>query len=469
MSAIVGLLVLLLGSQVSDTSEPSDRYRSPAAPASDQPTEPAAAPLSNDDTATGDFAEPSTQAIEEPAELPPSKSAPSELTPVSSEPLEFRDPLDSKSRPLRSGADRLVSVRSRPEGANAAAALYRRALELPDGGNDHGDPLTLIDALSSRQPAISLFDVVNAYWTVSARLAAHRLARSELNELESLRSRQRDDDAAIAAARASAAAELADAELALTEARHRLQTLRLMPRDANRPSQQLAPTDIPHTGSYRTEFDRLFPNSLGPVEAKRIHETLPARYAAIDAGARAIKALETVFDQKAGQYERGEIDIDRLLASHERMGVSRQRFLAAVRDYNIQIGRYVSIVVRGSATETQIVRMLIKNPVEPRRLTENSPAAPTTVVRPATASIVEPELLSSAPRESHELPSVLKRSGVVRAAPRTVDRSRVVPAGAEEAVEETAEESGEQSIDRRAQPVESDAPSGDGFRARREP
>ncbi len=79
MSAIVGLLVFLSGSQVSDASEPSDRYSSSPAPASDQPTEPTAAP-SDEGTVPGAFPEATTQAIEEPAELSPSRSAPSELS-----------------------------------------------------------------------------------------------------------------------------------------------------------------------------------------------------------------------------------------------------------------------------------------------------------------------------------------------------------------------------------------------------
>ncbi len=372
----------------------------------------------------------------EPDKLPTTPGQPEFRAPFA----DANGPMDADS-PVDATSDQLVPVRSRGQHA-LPAVLLLQALSPPADDPSDTKPVSLVEALSSRRPGVAMFDVVSAYWALSTRLAAHRLAKSESKRLGTLQARDVKDEASLAAARAMAAVDEAEARLPLIDARHDLQATQMPRANMASASPSIATQDYPHTTGYRTEYERLFPSGAAVNhEAKRIHEWLPAQRNGIVAGARAIIALETLLDQKVAEYERGQTDIDSLLACHDKLHQRRQAFLAAVKDYNVKIGRYVAIVAPHATAESQIVRMLIKTPM----------------IRNATNDSAEqPRRVSSVPTGRDELPSVLKRRGVVRAVPRANDPSKVVPAGAEDPIETS-------------EPSRPDETSRDGFRPRRDP
>ena len=382
------------------------------------------------DTAPNEAAAHFDKIPREPAKLPTTPAQP-----------EFRAPFADADSPVDVTSNQLVPVR--PHGQHASPAiLLRRALSPPADDRSDRKSITLVEALGSRRPGVDLFDVVNAYWALSTRIAGHRLAESESQRLGALRARDVKDEASLAAARAIAAVDESEALLALIDARHNLQATQTPRANMVPTSPKLVTQDNPHTGGYRTEYERLFPSSLAVAhEAKRIHAMLPARRNGILAGTRAIILLETLFDQKVAAYERGQTDIDSLLRCHDKLHHRRQAFLAAVNSYNVQIGRYVAIVAPHAAAESQIVRMLIKTPI-----TGNS----------TNGKVEQAGRVSSVPAGRDELPSVLKRRGVVRAIPHANDPSSVVPADAKDPVETS-------------KPLRPGGTSPDGFRPRRDP
>jgi len=325
-------------------------------------------------------------------------------SPGSTPPLTGEDAGGAKSEELP--LDRSPSRREHnawtESDAESARALLRRALS-PASTPSDGQWLTLTDAIASRRVEIPAHDVIQAYWTLAAGLTEHYFAQEELSWIESLSGQSADDQALLVAEQAMATGGEVDARLVVAEAQNALRATQSVAMAANT---EILLKDRPHTGGYRTHYEKIFANTGTSTTAGRIHATLPLRHEQLKARAGAVAALEKLLEQKTADYQQGGTSLRDLVAVHHNLRDNRRQFVRSVHQYNQQIAQYVSLVTRPGTSASELAHMLVKNAAEPTRVSSREISAGT-------------------------LPSVLKQRGVVQATPPAGAGTGVVPAGAE--------------------------------------
>lgn len=274
--------------------------------------------------------------------------------------------------PAEDSIERVEMPRPRPE----APVILESALK--DAAQAHdGESITLLEAFQ-RAPGQSKQRIARAYWKLALALAADQFARSEQRDFANdaawspaTNERTPEDAALLATAAATAAARANETRLMLTAAQ--LELSDAMGRiDAKLP---LA-SDRPHTGAYRTKYERIFGVGHAPARLRQINRTIPLRAAGIDRRADSIRAAEEAWETSLVALGRGQADLVATLASHDALVRERRQFLDAVRDYNFDIAEYALAVGGEGLNEPTIVSMLIQ-PV-PAATSEPTPANPQT-------------------------------------------------------------------------------------------
>ena len=306
------------------------------------------------------------------APVPPA-GAPAGLVPVppisDSEvrPASATSPLDPAA-PSASGAPRSTAKADEPaDGAAQAAAiaagdLLARALTSPKDSAVSGRAWPLLDALNvAPGDRARQMRIVRAYWALSALQADYNWAVDEAAQLDLIRPAPGPvDSATLATARAAAQARLSESRLVAVTAQQDFADLVGWATGTPLP---LA-ADLPLVGGYRTYFDTLFANRAPPARMRAIDRTLPIRREAIEAHALAVQAAASAVHYSDEARDKGQADLQSLLANHGELSRQRRAFLAAVRDYNLDIGEYALTVADPSVTNDRLVGMLIrqKNP-----------------------------------------------------------------------------------------------------------
>jgi hypothetical protein len=164
-------------------------------------------------------------------------------------------------------------------------------------------------------------------------------------------------DPVLEAHMAAAEARLREAELAVVAQQFALAEQMRLP--ANEPL-PLA-NDLPHAGAYRTFFQERYART-SPARSHLIDRTLPLLHRSVELRASAAQAAADSAEAEAEAYHAGQLD---LLAAIDRVTeLTRQRraFVAAVRDYNLDIAEYALSVAPATLTSAQLVGMLIGPP-----------------------------------------------------------------------------------------------------------
>ncbi len=235
--------------------------------------------------------------------------------------------------------------------------LVADALMLPPGHTLTGQPVTLASALAAvRDPAQQL-EVVRAYWRLAEAVAVYRFQLDSNRRLEGVEPPP-GQTARMAAARAASKAQLGETELQVLTAQHALVLHARLPTNSPLP----LPVDRPHVGQYITRFRELFAHGMAPPATRRLDRTLPIRFRAIEARAKAVAAAQEAYEaaSEGGQWT-GHID------SLERLNRLQREWIGAVCHYNQEIAEYAVAVAPPGTNGAALVGLLIKPSPAPVR------------------------------------------------------------------------------------------------------
>ena len=245
-----------------------------------------------------------------------------------------------------------------------------------------GKRISLTDLLSRIYDRPQQAVVIPAYWKLSAAEFEYRIAADEALRLQQLlppadASGKHASDSLLEARLAAAEARLREAELTVINQQHALADQMRLPASEPLP---LA-GDLPHAGAYRTYFQEKYVR-VAPPRAHLIDRTLPLLQRAIEL--RASAAVSAVDCAEAGveAYHAGQLDLAATVDGIGELTRQRRAFVAAVRDYNLDIADYALSVVPAGLTSAQLVSILIGPPPTAQRCRPRNPLIRS---RPASA------------------------------------------------------------------------------------
>jgi hypothetical protein len=262
-------------------------------------------------------------------------------------------------------ADALAPTRSLPaKGANPDSLL--QWLAQADTSLD-GKRVALVDLLSRIYDRPQQAVVIPAYWKLSAAEFEYRIAADEALRLQQLlppadASGKHASDSLLEARLAAAEARLREVELAVISQQHALADQMRLPASEPLP---LA-GDLPHAGAYRTYFQEKYAR-VAPPRAHLIDRTLPLLQRSIELRASAAISAADCADAGAEAYHAGQLDLAATVDSIAELTRQRRAFVAAVRDYNLDIADYALSVVPAGLTSSQLVSILIGPPPTAQR------------------------------------------------------------------------------------------------------
>jgi hypothetical protein len=225
--------------------------------------------------------------------------------------------------------------------------MVAKAMQLPTGITVSGQPVTLVNALSSTMDRRQQLEITRTYWRLAQAVAEYHYCLDHAHTLEQIPA-SRGETASLRLARASAAAMVRQTELEATSAQCDLASLMRLPAGSALP----LPLDRPHVGAYRTNYQELFTGRKPPEPLALVDRVLPIRRQAIDDQASAVRAAEDVL-ATAGDNADVAAECSRELLRQQRT------FIRLVCDYNRNIAEY-GLAVAGPMTSPQaLVAMLI--------------------------------------------------------------------------------------------------------------
>jgi hypothetical protein len=240
--------------------------------------------------------------------------------------------------------------------AAATADLIAQGLTAPKDSALAGRPTTLLELIAragndrNRQSW-----VVRDYWKLSAAQTDYNWAADELARLEQIDAAKGLEASELSAARAAAEARMHEARLGVATAQQELADLFGIAGNTQLP---LA-ADPPLVGPYRTFFDTLFATRVAPPRTRAIDRGLPIRLEAIQARTAAVHAASAAVHYAEESRGKGQTDLQTVLNCHAELARQRRSFLAAVRDYNLDIGEYALAVADPAIANDRLVAMMI--------------------------------------------------------------------------------------------------------------
>ncbi|HVX15868.1 MAG TPA: hypothetical protein VHC22_32090 [Pirellulales bacterium] len=279
---------------------------------------------------------------------------------------------ESGGEPKQEAAsDELTPTRSVAVNPAAPESLLRW-LAQADTSLD-GKRVTLADLLARIYDRPQQAVVIPAYWKLAAAEYEYRIATDESSRLQQLlppadAAGRHASDSLLEARLAAAEARLREAELAVISQQHALADQMRLPT-----SEPLPLTgDLPHAGAYRTFFQERYAR-VAPPRAYLIDRTLPLLNRSIELRAAAAVAAADSADASSEQFHAGQLDLVSVADSVAELTRQRRAFVAAVRDYNLDIADYALSVVPAGLTSAQLVAILIGSPATAQRVKSGDP------------------------------------------------------------------------------------------------
>jgi hypothetical protein len=251
--------------------------------------------------------------------------------------------------------DRLAPVDAQAKQRLRPPELLAEALETLKSGALVGTPLTLQAALARSTDRQQQLRIAQTYWKLCTAQVEYHWARDQ-RDLLGHYTQSETNQPGMLSARASARADVRDAQLAVAQAQQELSDLMAARADASPP---LA-SDRPHVGDYNTHYESIFTSRVPPPRIRLIHRVLPGRRKAIDAHAEAIVASLDALETTGEDFRQNGRGLATVLAMLEQLKRERRAFSADVRAYNQEIAEYAFAVAPPGANGETLVSMLIK-------------------------------------------------------------------------------------------------------------
>jgi len=318
------------------------------------------------------------------------------------------------ARPLASVANNS----RRPSAPEAVAAL----LVAPAASALTGQAISLQAALASTPDRRRQLEIAISYWQTVLAAAEYYCSLEYAKTLDALSG----DAPAMRFAKTSAAARVRQAELEAFESQCALALAMQMPLGAPLPM----PTDRPHVGAYRTQFQELFAASgrPAPEPLMMLDRVIAIRRQAIDQRAAAVQAAEDVLLSIESK------DASAVAAAARALLDERLAMLRAAADYNRDIARY-GLTVAGPTSSPQALAAMLIGPAQqaaapPSEVRPTAAVEPTAPVDEGGWRLVEPTL--NPPREGlqpagHEEPTLAPPRKTFEDAPKQMEAKPLVP------------------------------------------
>lgn len=247
------------------------------------------------------------------------------------------------------------------------STLMQAMLAPPPGSQLRGEPVRLIDVVSTGQNRNAQTQRIEAYWDLCSSVADYYLALRELDEFREL---------APSVSRPGPAWQQADKDLAvrIETALHaaRASQFRLAGFIGRGPNNLPLPADMPHCGSYVTRYEQNFAGRSSP-EAQELAVLLAARYAEL---ANTAADLANAKDLLSGSVRNGGSDGNAGVQAFELLALRRRAFVQLARDYNRRIARYTELSTPGEIGADRLTSMLIKRSTVPTATRSDSAEPP---------------------------------------------------------------------------------------------
>jgi hypothetical protein len=262
------------------------------------------------------------------------------------------------------------------QGRRQPPEMVAEAIVLPSGSKITGQPMPLLNIIKLSTDRRQQLEMVRGYWRLAQSVAEYRFCWEHVQTLQGFRAS--GDATALRVAQASAMAQLYQAEVDATAAQYDLAKLTRLPAGSPLP----VPSDRPHVGAYRTNFQELYGMHIAPESAMMLDRILPVRRQAIDEQAAAVQTAEDVL---ATASERPG-NLNETVACSQDLLTQRRTFMRIVCDYNRNIAEY-GLAVAGPITPPQtLVSMLIGPQTITPVVARTAPPAATQPSSPANPS-----------------------------------------------------------------------------------
>lgn len=216
-------------------------------------------------------------------------------------------------------------------------------------------PRSLTAALSGAASSGNRAEIVTAYWKAVRAAGEVAAAQEAVDRLQSLQPAAADAPL-FQSLLAHAEAALQQAKATLKTAQYRLAGTMGAPGEQGLPF----PSDIPHTGGYRTYLDRLMPVQAAAWELRMLDRTLPLRRQAMILHHAAARAAEDAWSAYRDAYLGGSAVGPSLFRVWKLLWEEEVAFFAAAEDYNLAVLGFASRVAPADLTAAQYVGMLIE-------------------------------------------------------------------------------------------------------------
>lgn len=216
-------------------------------------------------------------------------------------------------------------------------------------------PRSLTAAVSGAGSGGSRAEIVTAYWKAVRAAGEVAAAQEAVDRLQALQPAPADAPL-LQGLLAHAEAALQQAKVALKTAQYRLAGAVGSPIEQGLPF----PSDIPHTGGYRTYLERLLPAQAAAWELRMLDRTLPLRRQAMILHHAAARAAEDAWSAYRDAYLGGSAVGPSLFRVWKLLWEEEVAFFAAAEDYNLAVLGFASRVAPADLTAAQYVGMLIE-------------------------------------------------------------------------------------------------------------
>ena len=242
-----------------------------------------------------------------------------------------------------------------------SALMMQAMLTPPRDSVLRGEPVRLIDVVSSGGTRNDQTQRIEAYWDLCSSVADYYLSVREQEELRNL---------GAGGARQSGALQEAEKKMGVRSKTSlhaaRAAQYRLAGFIGRGPNSLPLPADLPHCGTYTSKYEQIFAGKSSP-EAQELYQLLPLRYAELDDQAANVQSAE---DWLKGVIARNEnSDAVGNVRALELLALQRRAFVQIARDYNRRIARYAELATPGQVSPDRLTGMLI------RRTSSTNPAA----------------------------------------------------------------------------------------------
>jgi hypothetical protein len=237
--------------------------------------------------------------------------------------------------------------------------MMQAMLSPPPGNQLSGEPVRLIQVISTGGTRSEQTQRVEVYWDLCSSVADYYLGLREQDELRRLSSSGSQPGESWQEAAQKFTTRLATSLRAAKASQYRLASL------MGRSSSNLPlPGDLPHCGSYLTRYQEIFAGRNLP-EAQELASLIPERYAELKDSVSDILVAQ---DWVSGVQSRSTTsDNPGNIRAMELLALRRRAFVQIARDYNRRIARYSELAAPGQIGPERLTGILIKRPASSTR------------------------------------------------------------------------------------------------------